>query len=254
MSTTETILARIRELQDEMEEEFARRRAAFRYRFENGRVVFEAEVRRRHREMRVRLSTFLRHTRPMSIITAPVIYAMIVPFVTLDLFVTIYQAVCFPAYGIDKVRRADFIRIDRHHLAYLNALQKLNCVYCGYCNGLIGYVQEIAGRTEAYWCPIKHAARGRRTPCLLRAIRRLRRCRRVRRGAEGIAPPHHAGRAVGHRAKGMSRAQPRLRRRRITTSTAVISAPSGAEGRRAISSSSAGASLSRFSSSQKKCG
>ena len=159
MSTTETILARIRDLQEEMEEELARRRAAFRYRFENGRVVFEAEVRRRHREMRVRLTTFLRHARPLTIITAPVIYSMIVPFVLLDLFVTVYQAVCFPAYGIVKVRRADFIRIDRHHLAYLNALQKLNCVYCGYCNGLIGYVQEIAGRTEAYWCPIKHAAR-----------------------------------------------------------------------------------------------
>jgi len=159
VSTTETILARIRDLQEEMEEELARRRAAFRYRFENGRVVFEAEVRRRHREMRVRLTTFLRHARPLTIITAPVIYSMIVPFVLLDLFVTVYQAVCFPAYGIVKVRRADFIRIDRHHLAYLNALQKLNCVYCGYCNGLIGYVQEIAGRTEAYWCPIKHAAR-----------------------------------------------------------------------------------------------
>jgi len=159
VSTTETILARIRDLQEEMEEELARRRAAFRYRFENGRVVFEAEVRRRHREMRVRLTTFLRHARPLTIITAPVIYSMIVPFVLLDLFVTVYQAVCFPAYGIVKVRRADFIRIDRHHLAYLNALQKLNCVYCGYCNGLLGYVQEIAGRTEAYWCPIKHAAR-----------------------------------------------------------------------------------------------
>ncbi|MFB9151212.1 hypothetical protein [Roseovarius ramblicola] len=159
MSTTETILARIRDLQEEMEEEFARRREAFRYGFENGRVVFEAEVRRRHREMRVRLTTFLRRARPLTIVTAPVIYAMIVPFAALDLFVTVYQAVCFPAYGIDRVRRADFIRIDRHHLAYLNALQKLNCVYCGYCNGLIGYVQEIAGRTEAYWCPIKHAAR-----------------------------------------------------------------------------------------------
>jgi uncharacterized Fe-S cluster-containing radical SAM superfamily protein len=32
-------------------------------------------------------------------------------------------------------------------------------LYCGYCNGLIGYVQEVAGRTEAFWCPIKHAAR-----------------------------------------------------------------------------------------------
>jgi len=159
VSTTESILARIRHLQDELEEEFARRREAFRYRFENGRVVFEAEVRHRHRKMRVRLITFLRHARALTVITAPVIYSMIVPFALLDLFVTLYQAVCFPAYGIEKVRRADFIRIDRHHLAYLNALQKLNCVYCGYCNGLIGYVQEIAGRTEAYWCPIKHAAR-----------------------------------------------------------------------------------------------
>ena len=159
MSATEKILTSIRELQDELDEEFARRRAAFRYGFENGRVVFEAEMRRRHREMRVRLSTFLRRTRPLTVITAPVIYSLIVPFVLLDLFVTLYQAICFPAYGIDKVRRADFIRVDRHHLAYLNALQKLNCVYCGYCNGLIGYVQEVAGRTEAYWCPIKHAAR-----------------------------------------------------------------------------------------------
>ncbi|MET4101994.1 hypothetical protein ABIE58_001418 [Roseovarius sp. MBR-78] len=159
MTTTETILTRIRELQEELEADFARRRAAFRYGIENGRVVFEAEMRRRHREMRVRLLTFLRRARPLTIITAPVIYSMIVPFALLDLFVSIYQAVCFPVYGIEKVRRGDFIRIDRHHLAYLNALQKLNCVYCGYCNGLIGYVQEISGRTEAYWCPIKHAAR-----------------------------------------------------------------------------------------------
>jgi len=159
VSTTETILTRIRELQDELEEELARRRATFRYGFENGRVVFEAGMRRRHREMKVRFATFLRRARPMTIVTAPVIYAMIVPFVLLDLFVTVYQAVCFPAYGIDKVRRRDFIVVDRHHLAYLNMVQKLNCVYCGYCNGLIGYVQEIAGRTEAYWCPIKHASR-----------------------------------------------------------------------------------------------
>lgn len=156
---TEKLLTRIRELQEELEAEFRRRRKKFRYQFENGRVVFETEVRKRHRAMRVRLSTFLRQTRPMVVITAPVIYSLIVPFVLLDLFVTLYQYICFPVYGIDRVRRADFIRVDRHHLAYLNALQKLNCTYCGYCNGLLGYVQEIAGRTEAYWCPIKHAAR-----------------------------------------------------------------------------------------------
>jgi hypothetical protein len=156
---TEKLLTRIRDLQDDLETEFARRRKQFRYSLQNGRVEFEAEIRKQHRALRVRLSTFLRRTRPMVVLTAPVIYSLIVPFVLLDLFVTLYQRICFPVYGIERVRRADFIRVDRHHLAYLNALQKLNCVYCGYCNGLIGYVQEIAGRTEAYWCPIKHAAR-----------------------------------------------------------------------------------------------
>ena len=155
----ETLLERIRALQDELENEFHRRRAAFRYRLENGRVVFEDEIRDRHRALRVGLGAFLAEARPAVIVTAPLIYALIVPFALLDLFVTLYQRICFPVYGIERVRRADFIRIDRHHLQYLNALQKLNCVYCGYVNGLIGYLQEVAGRTEAYWCPIKHAAR-----------------------------------------------------------------------------------------------
>ena len=156
---TEKILTRIRDLQEELEAEFTRRRKQFRYSLQNGRVEFESEIRKQHRAFRVRLSTFLRRTRPIVVLTAPVIYSLIIPFVLLDLFVTLYQRICFPVYGIERVKRADFIRVDRHHLAYLNALQKLNCIYCGYCNGLIGYVQEIAGRTEAYWCPIKHAAR-----------------------------------------------------------------------------------------------
>jgi hypothetical protein len=158
-NTAETLLDRIRELQDEFELELAKRREAFRYRLENGRVVWEEEARRQHRALRVRWLAFLRRTRPLTVITAPVIYALIVPFVLLDIFVSVYHAICFPVYGIPKVRRADHIRLDRHHLAYLNGLQKLNCVYCGYCNGLLSYVREIAGRTEAYWCPIKHAAR-----------------------------------------------------------------------------------------------
>jgi hypothetical protein len=30
-------------------------------------------------------------------------------------------------------------------------------MYRGYANGVLGYVREIAGRTEQYWCPIRHA-------------------------------------------------------------------------------------------------
>ena len=84
---------------------------------------------------------------------------MILPFVLLDLFVTVYQAICFPVYRIPKVRRGDYLIFDRSHLAYLNGLEKLNCAYCSYANGLIAYVREIAGRTEQHWCPIKHARR-----------------------------------------------------------------------------------------------
>jgi hypothetical protein len=158
-STTDMILQRIRDLQDQLETEFDHRRDAFLYRLENGRVIFDAEARRHQRAFRVRLSDFLRGTRPLVVLTAPVIYGLILPFALLDLMVTLYQRICFPVYGIAPLRRADFIRIDRHHLAYLNALQKLNCVYCGYCNGVIAYAQEVGGRTEAYWCPIKHADR-----------------------------------------------------------------------------------------------
>ena len=92
-------------------------------------------------------------------LVSPVIYAGIVPPLLLDLFVSVYQAVCFPVYGIAKIKRADYFVFDRHHLAYLNALEKLNCAYCSYTNGLIAYAREIIARTEQYWCPIKHARR-----------------------------------------------------------------------------------------------
>ncbi len=95
--------------------------------------------------------------KPLVVLTAPFIYALIIPLVLLDIFVSIYQAVCFPTYGIEKVKRSDYLVFDRGHLAYLNALEKLNCAYCSYANGLLAYAHEIAGRTEAYWCPIKHA-------------------------------------------------------------------------------------------------
>ena len=46
-------------------------------------------------------------------------------------------------------------------LADLNAIEKVTCVYCGYVNWVVAYVREVAGRTEQYWCPIRHAKRVR---------------------------------------------------------------------------------------------
>lgn len=153
------LMARIKDLEDNVEEQLAEQRKKFKYHIERRRVVFEADVLRKQKEFKVAFGTFLRETRFLTVLTAPFIYGVAVPLVLLDLVASLYQAVCFPVYGIGTVRRRDYIFLDRSSLAYLNGLQKLNCAYCGYGNGLLAYVTEIAARTEQYWCPIKHAAR-----------------------------------------------------------------------------------------------
>lgn len=157
--TLEKLQARLAELETQIEQEWDAQREQMRYHIERGKIEFEEGVREAHRMARVHLWLFLRRSRPLVILTAPVIYAVVIPFALLDLFVTIYQWVCFPVYGIEKVRRRDHIVIDRQNLAYLNAIQKLNCMYCGYGNGVVSYVREVSARTEKYWCPIKHARR-----------------------------------------------------------------------------------------------
>ena len=118
-------------------------------------------MRRLQRQRRTGIWLYIRQAPLAYILSAPLTYGLIVPLVILDAAITIYQHVCFRIYGIPLVRRADYLVIDRHRLAYLNAIEKLNCAYCGYSNQLIEYAREIAGRTEQYWCPIKHARRTR---------------------------------------------------------------------------------------------
>jgi len=158
---TDDLLDEIAALERELEHELNRARVEFRYRVEAGRVRFAREVRELHRRAKQSVPRFLREASVVNLLTAPIIYSMIVPIALLDGWITLYQAVCFRAHGIARVRRSAFIVIDRQHLAYLNAIEKLNCVYCGYANGVFAYVREIAGRTEQYWCPIRHARRTR---------------------------------------------------------------------------------------------
>lgn len=153
------LVRRLVRLEDEIERKLAAQRKQFRYAIEKRRAVFEAEARRRHRALRTGLVTFLRRSPLGSFIVAPVIYGVIVPIALLDLGVFLFMLVCFPVWGVGRVRRRDYIVIDRHRLGYLNAIEKLNCVYCGYANGVIAYAREAASRTEQYWCPIKHALR-----------------------------------------------------------------------------------------------
>jgi len=86
----------------------------------------------------------------------PFIWIAIIPMVILDIFVELYHQVGFRLCGITLIKRSDYIKIDRHRLKYLNGIDKIFCMYCGYANGFARYFLEIAGRTEAYWCGIKH--------------------------------------------------------------------------------------------------
>ncbi len=151
------IIKKINQLQDELEEAFGERAEKFSYSLENSRVTFQREALKYQKQFKRTLWKYILNARFLTVLTAPVIYSLIFPFLILDIMASIYQAVCFPAYGIKKARRKDHIVFDRHRLAYLNLLEKLNCLYCSYCNGLLSYVSEIASRTEAFWCPIKHS-------------------------------------------------------------------------------------------------
>ena len=122
-----------------------------------GRVWFDEEVRLRHRRLKQSVPAFLRDGSLRNLLTTPVIYSLAIPFLVLDLWVTLYQAICFPIYGIARVPRGSYLVIDRHKLAYLNTIEKANCLYCSYANGVLGYVREVSARTEHYWCPIKHS-------------------------------------------------------------------------------------------------
>jgi hypothetical protein len=149
------LVARIRELQDELEDEYRRTRDEW----AEKKLQLAEELLRQQRRYKTGLFRFLLRSRLLVALTAPVVYAGWIPFLLLDAFVTLYQAICFPIYRIPRVRRADYLVFGREHLPYLNIIEKFNCLYCSYGNGVAAYTREVAARTEQYWCPIKHARR-----------------------------------------------------------------------------------------------
>ena len=131
-------------LQQELDREIERRRKALGWSLKARLVEFEHGIVAEHKRLRMGVTQFIAQSSFRTL-------------VLIDLWTSLYQAICFRAYGIPRVRRRDHIALDRGHLAYLNWIEALNCTYCSYGNGVVSYVREVAARTEQYWCPIKHA-------------------------------------------------------------------------------------------------
>lgn len=155
----DTLLEKMRALEKEILRELQKKELEFFYEVRQGKVRFTEEAHARHKLLVKRFASYIRDSRFMILLTTPVIWACFIPIALLDVAMIVYQAICFPVYGIPKVKRSDYIRLDRRHLAYLNWAEKFNCEYCGYANGVLACATEIAARTEQYWCPIKHALR-----------------------------------------------------------------------------------------------
>lgn len=151
------ILAQMAALEGDLRTAVQEQESKMFFQIKGKRVEFESSVKAAHRKLKKNFFRWLVTNRPQNLITGPIIYGMILPLMMLDLCVSFYQWACFPIYGVTKVRRADYIVFDRHHLGYLNFIEKFHCTYCEYGNGLMSYMAEILARTEEYFCPIKHA-------------------------------------------------------------------------------------------------
>jgi len=151
------ILGKIKELEKKLQVEIEKEEKLFDFSLEGKKVCFNKDTVKEHQKHLEDLFTYLKNAPILYVLTAPIIYGLIFPAIILDITVSLYQAVNFRVYKIALVKRSDYIVFDRGYLAYLNILEKINCLYCSYFNGLMAYVSEVAARTEQFWCPIKHA-------------------------------------------------------------------------------------------------
>lgn len=115
-----TLMRTIQALESEIEVEVAKRRAELRFGLERGKIAFEEEVRRRHKELKVALGVYVLNARPLVALTAPLIYGLIVPIALLDLSVMLFQAICFRAYDragpaarLPRLRSSPFVLSQR---------------------------------------------------------------------------------------------------------------------------------------------
>jgi hypothetical protein len=157
--TIREILEKIESLNQDLRKEYDRLAMKYGFSLSKRKVIFLEEIRRRNKSFKFPAWKYIIPTNLRHFLSIPFIYGMIVPVLFLDIVLTIYQWTAFALYRIPHVKRSDYIIYDRRFLDYLNWIQKLNCLYCSYVNGVFAYAVEIGARTERYWCPIKAASK-----------------------------------------------------------------------------------------------
>ncbi|MCH9813542.1 MAG: hypothetical protein K0U47_06310 [Epsilonproteobacteria bacterium] len=151
------ILDEMATLEKTLQEEIEKQETKIGYQLKNGLIAFEKNIVCEHKKSMKSLIAYFKEIPFLHLISSPIIYAMLIPAIIFDILLFIYQQSIFRIYHIKMVKRSDYIIFDRHYLAYLNIIEKINCLYCSYFNGLMAFALEVAAHTELYFCPIKHA-------------------------------------------------------------------------------------------------
>lgn len=125
------LIDQIKQLEEELTNEVQQHEDTLLFQLKGKKVEFEKSIRQAHRRLKTNVWVWLVGVRPINIITAPIIYSMIIPLLIVDLTISFYQISCFPIYKITRVRRSDYIVFDRQHLAYLNVFEKFHCLCAG---------------------------------------------------------------------------------------------------------------------------
>ncbi len=173
------LLEKIRQLEHELLDEIKKNETEFSYEVRDKNAHFTAAVAEQHKKLAKTVASYVRESSVFYVLTAPTIWLVLVPVVLLHGTASIFQWFCFPVYGIPKVRRSDYVVLDRRLLKYLNPLERMNIVYCEYVNGVLGYVQEIAGSHRAVLVPRQTCDRAESQAQPLCPLSRLRRRRTV---------------------------------------------------------------------------
>jgi len=151
------MIEEIEAMKEKLGKEIAQHEKDISYEIQNGYVRFEKEILDKQKENMKNLLAWFRDIPLLHLLVSPLVYGMLIPAILFDIILFIYQQVVFRIFKFKFIKRSDYILFDRQYLGYLNSIEKLNCLYCSYFNGLMQYASAIAGRTELYFCPIKHA-------------------------------------------------------------------------------------------------
>ena len=151
------MIEEIEAMKVKLAEEIAQHEENISYEIENGYIRFEKEIFAKQKENMKNIFAWFGEIPFLHLLTSPLVYGMIIPAIVLDMMLFIYQLVVSRVFKIKFDKRSNYIVFDRQYLGYLNLIEKFNCLYCSYFNGLMQYASSIAGRTELFFCPIKHA-------------------------------------------------------------------------------------------------